>query len=302
MKTSRRWLLAVLAVVPVPTLLGMGLARSETQATPQAKATDRIVAAAPGWVDVQGGTRHLSLKADGVVVAVTQTKGAPVAAGTVLLRLDDEELQLEQQTNMLDTLRQQQATQALLAQLSSAKQETSRLRPLVDIHAEPTDVLRQAEAQVKNLEAAVKAAQLAASSVRVQKQRLSLQREHLLLRAPSRGRVLRLDVNEGEAVSRNTPVLWFAPEAPLIVRAELDERLFAAVLPGMRAEVEAEAGGGPVYAAKVLSVARSVGPVRALPEVHPAAQDDRVVECILELGAAPLLIGQRVLVRIRALP
>ena len=262
-------------------------------------AASDVVAAAPGWVDVQGGTRHLSARADGIVAATLSSSDAVVPAGSVLLRLDNRELQLDLQANALESQRQQQTLQALRQQLQLAQQEVSRLQELVDMQAEAADVLRQAQAQAQSLSNQLKAATLAASASQLQRQRLNQQLDQLLVRAPSAGRVLRLDVHAGESVTRGNPVVWFAPEAPLTVRAELDERLLSRVQVGMHAEVESESGDGVIHQAKLIAIARSVGPVRALPEIRPAAKDDHVVECIFTLTDTTLLIGQRVTVRIR---
>lgn len=303
--TRRRWTLAVLVTAIIASLLlfGLHLNRPRAQTPPStAPAVARVVAAAPGWVDVQGGTRLLSAKADGIVVRIAAISEAPVRAGTVLLRLDDRELQLEQQAHALEMQRQQHSEQALAEQLQRAREEVLRLQALVRIQAEPADVLRQSQAQVRDLERALQAARLDVATGKIRQRLLALQGRHRLVLAPSRGRVLRLDVHEGESVSRGAPVAWFAPDAPMIVRAELDERLFGKMRIGMSAEVESESGDGHVFQAKLLSIARNVGPVRALPERRAAAKDDRVVECVLELRASDLLIGQRVIVRFAELP
>lgn len=262
----------------------------------------KLGVAAPGWVDVKGGTRHLSAKTEGIVTEVAAVTGEPVAAGTVLLRLDDQALRLDEKLLAVEFTRQQQAVAALTQQLALAQQEASRVKGLVAMQAEAADVLRQAEAQAQTFLSSLQAAQLAVEGTRLQQQKLSLQLSQQVLRAPSRGRVLRAEAQVGESVGSGASVIWFAPDAPLIVRAEVDERLIAQLKVGTGATVEAEAGDGQRYPAKLLRIAHAVGPVRALPEVRAAAKDDHVVECLLSLGSAPLLIGQRVIVRMGDVP
>ncbi|WP_293389884.1 HlyD family efflux transporter periplasmic adaptor subunit [Nevskia sp.] len=265
-----------------------------------------IVAAAPGWVDVQGGTRRLAMPVDGVVTALAAGDGVAVKAGAVLVQLDQQAALLDQQANALEIARQQQAVRALEGQLQRSHLDIARLQPLVRMQAEAEDVLRAAEASMQTITDNLAAARLALQAVQLQQQKLLLLHKQLTLRAPLAGHVLRIDAQLGESLSRGTPVVWFAPDAPLIVRAEVDEHLLSRLKLGMTATVEAEgevgAGGGPRYAAKLTQIARAVGPVRALPEVRAAAKDDHVVECLLSLGAAPLLIGQRVLVRFGGAP
>ncbi len=298
------WLLLLLALAIVGSMFIGFWQLSEPREAVSAQSAGNVttLAAAPGWVDVQGGTRRLSAKGDGVVSEIAAVSDEPVAAGAVLMRLDEQALRLDEQVIALERKRGQQAVQALSRQLALAEDEALRLRRLVAIQAEAGDVLRQAEAQVQSFKASLQAAQLADDGSRLQQQRLALQLKQRVILAPRRGRVLRAEVHRGESVSVGAPVIWFAPDAPLIVRAEVDERLIAHLKIGMNATVEAEAGDGRIYPAKLLSIARAVGPVRALPEVRAAAKDDRVVECILSLGEVPLLIGQRVIVRMGSAP
>ncbi len=300
----RRLLATITAVALFVAVLNGGRSKAaQALASPTpAIVNAAIVAAAPGWVDVQGGTRRLAMPVDGVVTTLIASDGEPVKAGAVLVQLDDHAALLDQQVNALEIVRQQQAVRSLQGQLQRSHLDTERLQPLVRMQAEAEDVLRAAEASAQTITDSLASAHLALQALQLQQQRLVLQHKQLTLRAPSAGHVLRIDAQLGESLSRGTPVVWFAPDAPLIVRAEVDEHLLDRLKLGMAATVEAEAGGGQRYAAKLTQIARAVGPVRALPEVRAAAKDDHVVECLLSLGAAPLLIGQRVLVRFGGAP
>lgn len=268
-------------------------------APPVAPPSD-VVATAPGWVDVQGGTQHLGARSDGIVQRIAVKDGDTVAAGDLLLQMDDSQAQIDAHLAAVELERRRQERSAVQTQLARAQEEQARLAPLVAQQAEPEEELRQARQKVAGLQAQAGLALLAAKSALLQVQQAQDKLQKLALRAPARGQVLRVFVHAGEGVSNGAPLVWFAGEGPLIVRAELDERLFGQVLPGMSAEVLPEYDDSKVYDARVLRVARSVGPVHDLPEVRPAAKDDRVVECVLDLGSANLLIGQRVLVRVRS--
>lgn len=268
----------------------------------QRPANSEIVAAAPGWVDVKGGTRHLSARIDGIVATVRTQDDQAVAAGTELLHLDDRETRLAQQSNALDIKLLNIKLKTLRADLEATRASVARLAPLVRMKAEPAAELRQAQARARHQNAQLQSAEVHLATSRVQQQQLELQLEAHSVRSPDRGRILRQDIHPGESVRRGTPVIWFAPDAPKVVRAELDERLFSKVRVGMPAEVESESGDGHIIQAHVMRIAQAVGPVRALPETQKSAKDDRVVECILALGKSDLLIGQRVVVRILKAP
>lgn len=256
------------------------------------------VATAPGWVDVTGGLRRLGVGAPGIVTDVPVSEDDSVSGGAVLLRLDDRDERLEQEAANVEVARERRKHSTLADALARAREAASRLAPLVAQQSEPADELRRARATVADLESRRKLAELAVHAAELRAALARRRVEEREVRAPSRGKVLRLVAHPGDAVSPGVPLVWFAPEGPRVVRAELDERFFGRVRAGMRAEVRPEYDDTRVYTAAVLRVADLVGPVRGLPEVHPAARDDRVVECVLALGASDLRIGQRVLVRI----
>ena len=267
-------------------------------ATPAAVAATAF-AAAPGWVDVEGGTQHLGARTDGVVQDVLVHAGDSVAAKALLLRFDDRQLRIDAQLADLDVQRSRANRSALGAQLQRVREQIKRLQPLVDAQAEPLDALNEQRHAQADLEAQTALAKIAEQTAVLQAQSLHEKLARTELRAPRAGRVLRVSAHAGEAVASGAELLWFAAEGPLIVRAELDERLFGSVQTGMSAQVSPEYDDSKHFPARVLRVARSVGPVRDLPDVRAAAKDDRVVECDLALDAdAPLLIGQRVLVQI----
>lgn len=287
-------------VVLLPALLYGLLRHSSAQAKlPVASLpdADSVSAAAPGQVDVLGGTRHLSAQADGVVQEVVAASNHQLAAGAILLRLDEHQAQLDEQAAALDVERLQLDVASQTAQVRSAAADVERLRPLVAQQAEPAEMLRQAEMQSRNAGNALKLAQIELAAGKLHQHLLAAQREQRLLRAPVAGRVLRVDTHAGESVSRGTPLIWFEPDAAQIVRAELDERLLSRLHVGMRAEVEAEYGGGHVFPAQLTAVADHIGPARLPVDGEVMSHDDRVVECTLSLGASDLLLGQRVVVR-----
>lgn len=285
---------AILVAVFVTLLLEPRPAVAETPAAP----AEAEIVTASGWVDASGGVQKLGVRADGVLLAVPVKEGETVEAGAVLARLDGRQLELDARATALDAERRRLESAALAKRLVLAREEVARLRPLVEAQAETADTLRTAQAQLAELESSAALARLEDRTAQLKREQIDAAQGRQVLRAPVRGQVLRVYARAGEAVSAGTPIVSFVGDGPLWVRAELDERLFGRVQPGMKAQVSPEYDATRHFAAKVLRVARAVGPVQALPEVRPAAKDDRVVEVVLELEGRDLLIGQRVLVRI----
>jgi multidrug resistance efflux pump len=257
-----------------------------------------VIATAPGWVDVEGGIQRLGVRTEGTVQTLAVREGQGVAAGELLLKLDDQQTVLELRSAGIEIERHQSEQAALDAQLQRARADLTRLTPLVAEQAESADELRASSAHVGDLQAQLDMAKLAERSAMLLQQQLQQREKRLELRAPAAGEILRVMTHAGDAVAPGTPLLSFAGNGQRIVRAELDERLFGQVSAGMIAEVAPEYDDMKVYDARVLRVAHSVGPVQSLPDLRVAAKDDRVVECVLSIEGNDLLIGQRVLVRV----
>jgi multidrug resistance efflux pump len=86
------------------------------------------------------------------------------------------------------------------------------------------------------------------------------------------------------------------PDAPRIVRAELNESFVGKVAVGMNAQIVTDADGGKSWPAKVIRVGEVFGPSKLIEDTQETT-DARDVECILELSSDELRVGQRVQVR-----
>jgi HlyD family secretion protein len=87
------------------------------------------------------------------------------------------------------------------------------------------------------------------------------------------------------------------PDGARIVRAEIAEAGIPAVTIGQEVEIVPEADETKVYTGKVLRRAAVFG-ARKLQSDDPSERsDERVVEVVVSADGAPLLIGQRVLVK-----
>src|SRR5881394_2595534 len=82
-----------------------------------------------------------------------------------------------------------------------------------------------------------------------------------------------------------------------IVRAELEERSLGAIRPGMVVQIVPEADQSKTYNGAVIRIAQVFG-ARRLQSDDPSQQtDERVVEVVVDAQQAPVLVGQRVLVK-----
>ena len=119
------------------------------------------------------------------------------------------------------------------------------------------------------------------------------------MRAPLAADVIHVAVQNGMSVSpQSAPLFVLLPRTPRIVRAELNESFLSAIHKGIPALLVNDDDAQTVIGhAHVL---------RLSPVFSTSAQDndsglqgsERTVECVLAVeGSAPLLVGQKVLVR-----
>lgn len=281
-------------------LSGCDASRSLDDVQAPAQKRGGFVAAAKGRVDIEGGVVRLAARRDGIVERVMVEEGDQVRAGQAVAALDGQQARLGVELARAEVSQARSAVATVRLKLASAEREERRLAPLADARIVPGQEYDRARDEVlvlKSEQASAEAAVAVASS-RLRSAQSEL--EQRIVRAPLDGQIVRRQARPGDGVStlNVTPLFLFAPDAQRIVRAELEERFLAQVRPGQSAEVSLEADEATKLEAKVLRLGKVVG--ARTPSDDPSEKSDlRVVECVLALDAPNLLIGQRVIVRIR---
>jgi multidrug resistance efflux pump len=256
---------------------------------------------ARGRIDIEGGLLKLTMPSEGVVAQVDAHEGEQVHQGQLLAQLQLEPAKLALDSALAE---QQQATAqigALETRARSASLRASRLEQAAKAGAgdvQSADDARQAAQQTQvELNNARAAAAMAAQKVAGARYQLTLRSLH----APVNGQIVQRLVQPGASVSPATgPVFVLLPNSPRIVRAELNESFVGVVHEGMAAEVDDDSGSGMApLKAHVLRIGNVFG-ASTLEDDPQVRANTRSVECVLTLDqppAAPLRIGQRVLVK-----
>ncbi len=147
------------------------------------------------------------------------------------------------------------------------------------------------------------AVDMAAKNVESKKAQLQkaqkLLKEHVV-RAPFAGTPLRVLVSVGEALGPNShqPALFFCPNAPRIVRAEVEQEFAGRVAVGQKATIQDDATGGGEWHGTVDRISDWYSQRRSILLEPLQFNDVRTLECIIKLDLKPdqppLRIGQRV--------
>lgn len=123
--------------------------------------------------------------------------------------------------------------------------------------------------------------------------------DRTVIRSPIDGKVIRKELEEGESVVPETPILVVADVAVLRVNAEVDETDAGRIHVGDRVEVTSDAYPGKVYAGVIEEIADYVGGRAVKPNNTAKNLDMKVIQVKVRLVDKTLLkIGMTVDVRI----
>lgn len=291
------WVLALLVAG------GAGFAGWRTlgarEVPPPAAPPSPYAAAANGKVDVEGGMIQVAARRAGIIRDVLVNEGDEVARGQVLARQEDEEPRLAAARASANLGEARARLTALEVAVSTAKRERERLQGLVSSNFVAAQKMDQAEDQVRQAEAELSSGHAAVDTARAALAQAQYELEQTVVRAPVDGRIARRYANPGSGASTlNVSTLFdLEPRAPRIVRVEVTEGALASVAVGQAVQISPEAEPAKTHAGKVARISAVFGARRLQSDDPSERKDERVVEVVVTADGAPLLIGQRVLVR-----
>lgn len=280
---------------------GVLMLTDSSQADVEPPAAPRVIAAARGRIEIEGGLSRILATLDGQIESVLVEEGQRVDAGAVLAKLVSRdaaflaaaaEAALNEARARLAAFEGRQATQTrLLARMRRAAKE----------QAVSAQALDEAEAAMLMLMGDLKSAEAAVALATAKRDGAVYDLERRQIRAPLAGRVSRRSVKVGDIVSaaNQTEMFVVIPDAPLIVRAEIQESLVRLVKPGMPAEIVAENDERISGEGRIVRVSASLD-ARRSGDVATERADVRVAEGIVQIDRPEaFLLGQRVYVRFR---
>jgi HlyD family secretion protein len=262
-----------------------------------------FAASAKGRIDIEGGVVKLAARRDGVIESVRVKEGERVRPGQVLATLDAKLSQENLRLAISEQLEARRKVEPLRVRVKAAEREMQRFEALSRQDAVAKQALDKSKDERDTAQAELMALQAAEEAAARRVAVAELEIEERVVRAPAAGQIIQSQAKPGNGVStlNVTPLFLFAPDAPQIVRADLEERFLPAVRPDQSAQVVLEAVPDKHWEAKVLRLGLVVGQ-RPSSDDPAEKQDQRVVDCVLAINAPELLIGQRVIVRFDAKP
>jgi len=264
-------------------------------------------------------------------------------AGTVLFRLDETvaQAQLQEAQAALAAARaalqeamklpeqhehqvaaQKSAIEARDAELDGARQKQEQAKRLLAKGLIDAEIVKAADAQVRTREAALRGERQKLDALQATDPKVSVTRareevtareaavvkakyvlSECTVKTRTPGRVLRILINEGEAVAPTPqqPAMLFCPSGPRIVRAEVEQEFASRVSLNMPATIEDDTRTGTTWKGKVVHISDWFTHRRSVLMEPLQVNDVRTLECLIELEPSPeqpLRIGQRVRVKL----
>jgi len=297
------WILIVLVALAYGgvTFMGMQKQAADKKAAEAAKKAppSPYAAIANGKADVEGGIISIAARTAGVVRSVYVQEGDRVTAGQVLARQEDDQQRLSVQRAAAEVRQAAAQLDATLVEIRTAEREYDRLQRLSASNFVAGQRLDQARDAIATAKAKLAAQQAAVGTARARLGESQYNLELTIIRAPMSGVVVRRYANPGAGASTLNVSNMFdlEPDAPRIVRAEIVEAAIPTVAVGQEVEISPEADPAKVYVGRVLRRAALFGARRLQSDDPSERTDERVVEVVVTADGAPLLIGQRVLVK-----
>ena len=256
-------------------------------------------AIAAGKVDIEGGLVDVAARAPGIVREVLVQEGDKVKKDQVLARQNDDDARLSR-NRVAAQLNQAEAQLPILeVQLDAAVREEKRLERLIADNATSQQIYQQAQDNTRQLRAQLEAQKASITLVRAQLAEANYHVELYVIRAPADGTIVRRYANPGSGASTFSVTAMFQlqPDSLRIVRAEVEERSITLVKVGQKVEIVPESDQQKSYGGQVIRIAGVMGSRKLASDDPSQRADERVVEVVVDAEQAPVIVGQRVLVK-----
>ncbi len=303
LKNKWTWIGLLLIIVLVVGFLvvskGQAAKKAELAKAEATKVESPYAAIANGKVDIEGGIIQVAARRGGIIREVLVQEGDRVVAGQILARQEDDEARLAVQSARAQVAQAESQLAQIRVDIRTAQRERERLQKLVATNFVAAQRIDQAQDAIDTAQARLGSQTAAVQTARAQLSQSLYNEELTVIRSPMAGRIVRRYANPGAGASTLNVSAMFdlEPDAPRIARAEIVESDIPNIAAGQAVEITPEGDPTKVYIGSVLRRAAVFGARKLASDDPSQRSDERVVEVVVSAGDAPLLIGQRVLVK-----
>ena len=257
-----------------------------------------------GKVEPQGGISNLAAPVAGIVSELTVSTGSKVKKGDVLMVLDNTDAQHSvSEINSRYTAQQKAVESAKilakqgLIKLNETERKLRDSRELFEAGALSKESLlvleNDLESEKQNQQKLENDILLQEAQIKEISAQRSMRNEDLnrtSLRAPMDGTVLDVLPKKGEAVNRYETYLLLAPDAPLVVKAEIDEMFSGKIAVGQSCSIYLSEDNEPVAKGKIIRISPDLKKKSIFADSGQDFQDRRIREIEVSLDNDPKLL------------
>lgn len=218
---------------------------------------------------------EISAQRDGLLAKIYFDSPARVKAGTVLARLDDQQI-----TANLEAARAKSRSIAAdlknwQAEAEVLKSDYVRQQHLWDLGLTSQEQLEHAKYKAESDQWDIQRVQELLNTAHQEERSLELELEKTRITAPFDGLIARRYAREGQAVAKGDRLFWVTAEAPLLMRFTLPEKFFGRIRVGQQFVLNSVDAPNEKHQARVKQVSPVVDPSSGTFEVLVDLPGDR---------------------------
>jgi RND family efflux transporter MFP subunit len=218
---------------------------------------------------------EITAQRDGFLSKVSFDAPSRVKAGTILARLDDQQVSANLEAARAKSRSIAADLKNWQSEAEVLKADYGRQQNLWNLGLTSQEQLEHARYKAESDQWDIQRVQETLNTAHQEERALELELEKTRITAPFSGLIARRYVREGQSVSKGDRLFWVTAEAPLLMRFTLPEKYFGRVRPSQQFEITSPDIPGEKHAARVKQISPVVDPSSGTFEVLVELTGDR---------------------------
>jgi RND family efflux transporter MFP subunit len=218
---------------------------------------------------------EITAQRDGFLTKVFFDAPSRVKAGTILARLDDQQVSANLEAARAKSRSVAADLKNWQSEAEVLKADYGRQQNLWKLGLTSQEQLEHAKYKAESDQWDIQRVQETLNTAHQEERSLELELEKTRITAPFSGLIARRYVREGQSVSKGDRLFWVTAEAPLLMRFTLPEKYFGHVRPSQQFEITSPDIPGEKHAARVKQISPVVDPSSGTFEVLVELAGDR---------------------------
>jgi RND family efflux transporter MFP subunit len=218
---------------------------------------------------------EITAQRDGFLSKVSFDAPSRVKAGTILARLDDQQVSANLEAARAKSRSIAADLKNWQSEAEVLKADYGRQQNLWNLGLTSQEQLEHARYKAESDQWDIQRVQETLNTAHQEERALELELEKTRITAPFSGLIARRYVREGQSVNKGDRLFWVTAEAPLLMRFTLPEKYFGRVRPSQQFEISSPDIPGEKHAARVKQISPVVDPSSGTFEVLVELTGDR---------------------------